>query len=196
MKLRLLLVLAILCFATSAIASSMAGGPTGAKAPAPNGYTLILSENFNYPDGSDLQEIQNIFAEGQFALGDIGFCEPGAVCPSSWEGYNAPPGVSDWVRFMDVPGVGYEAWLVSDPYYFTFIYGPRDINQMIADGFAQPGDAMGYNAGSIYTEAPDGYPSYYNGYTIWSDTPEPGTLMLLGSGLVGLAGFAKRRLLG
>jgi hypothetical protein len=49
-------------------------------------------------------------------------------------------------------------------------------------GFESDNDTVGY----INPETPEG--------TVIGETPEPNTLLLLGSGLVGLAGFARRRI--
>jgi PEP-CTERM motif len=59
------------------------------------------------------------------------------------------------------------------------------------EGFLQAGSPLGLNAIEIYSSAPD---MAIDNLTL--ATPEPASLLMLGSGLLGLAGLARRRLLG
>jgi hypothetical protein len=189
MRLRLLLVVALTLFATTAFANSIQVGENGVTKIVKGPAAIDLFEGAN--DSSSITPLSPVF------LGDIGLCEPGTGgCPGSWEGFNPPKNVSDWVRFADNPSFGgYVAIFYSDPYLPIFIYGPGDIALMIADGYAQPGDSMGNNSGSILMEV--GPPTPYGSYNFWSDTehtPEPGSLMLFGTGLLSIGGLLRRKI--
>jgi len=133
------------------------------------------------------------------ALGDILLCEPGYTCPSSVHGAIDPndPMWSDLVRFADVPALGgYVVILYSESMIPDFVYGPGDINLMIADGFALPGNFMGDNSGAVIPEtAPFTEYAVYHIYSDANETevPEPGTVLLVGAGLLGLANSLRKR---
>lgn len=155
---------------------------------------INLYEGFSCPDDTMCQEI-TITPLFPFALGDILLCQPGFQCPSMVEGTidGTNPMWSDVVRFADLGpnNGGYVAIFYSDPLNPNFIFGPNDINLMIAAGFAQPGDVMGGNSGQVLLETT---PTPYGNYLFWSEIPEPGTLSLLGAGVLAAAGAIRRRL--
>lgn len=159
--------------------------------PAPADTFTDLYENAS--------EISYTVLPNQVALGDILLCEPGFTCVPPLNGTIDPsdPMWSDLVRFANIPDLGYVAILYSDPKIPSFIYGPNDITQMIADGFAKPGDYMGDNSGMFIPETAP-YTTYAV-YHIWSDVnesevPEPATLLLFGTGLLGLGKALHKRL--
>lgn len=143
-------------------------------------------------------EISVTVLPGWVALGDIVLCEPGCQCPGSVQGIFDPndPEWSDVVRFAHTQQ-GYVAILYSDLQLPSYIYGPGELDKMITDGFAQPGDFMGTNSGMVIPETAP-YTSFAV-YRVWSDVnetevPEPASLLLFGAGLLGLGKSLRKRL--
>ena len=102
-----------------------------------------------------------------------------------------------------VANVQFAAWAVGDPTVANATYDPyyaaneTAINQLLSNAFsnATPADLNNYNNYELYVptrwDSSDGEPQTFIGP---APAPEPGTLALLGSGLLGMGGIFRRKM--
>lgn len=193
MKGRILLItLAVLC-STYAFAASMPGAAVSTSGPslgtvvhnvgsygshcdgdfgAGTGVCILL-EDFTAPDTGPLADVTGnpivISPNNDIVTGTVGIFEPDGVT------------LSDVLIFNFTQGIGTTVQLTSDPNnFFTSNF----------DGLTNEAPcALGSTEGCVALW------SVGNQYLVISDLPEPSTIMLLGSGLVGAYCFVRRRLM-
>jgi hypothetical protein len=192
LKERILVVvtLAVLC-STYVFAASM---PSGAGAASSAPATVIHSTgsfgshcdgDFGAGTGICFLFEDNIETTVGDVTGNAIFLSPNNDVSTGVVGIFEPDGVtlSDELNFQFRPGSGTFVQLFSDPNNLPFTFNGTTNELPCGPGLPE---------GCLATWAPFGTAN--NQYFVFSDTPEPSTIMLLGSGLFGAFCFVRRRL--
>jgi hypothetical protein len=108
---------------------------------------------------------------------------------------------------QEITNIQFAAWAVGDPSVANHTYDPyytgqdaSDINQLLFDASlaASTEPSSFYNSYELYVptnwSSSDGEPQTFIGDAAPAATPEPGSLALLGTGLLGMGGVFRRRM--
>ena len=160
-------------------------------APYPNGATTTVSVGPAVNNGTmtsgDIYSFLGLGSQitNSFNFGNMVACDTGVGCTNgSLNGSNAP-----------LFGQTITGYVITTFSIGTTNFGPQDLLDFT--GTLPIGSyvaAIGINGIDPKTGKPEGWAVPFTESGIVATTPEPGSLLLLGAGLVGLAVFASRRL--
>ncbi len=107
----------------------------------------------------------------------------------------------------EITNVQMAAWVISDLTVANSTYDPyytgsneTAINNLLSEAYsnATPGDLSNYNNFQVYVptswDSSEGVPQTFLGMTPPAATPEPGSLALLGTGLLGMGSMFRRKM--
>jgi PEP-CTERM motif-containing protein len=184
-RILLIVALAVLC-STYAFADSMPGSAVASSQPRPRTVIHSTGSFGSHCDGdfganTGICFLFEDFTADTDVTGNAILISPNNDVVTGVVGIFEPDGVSlsDELVFNFQPGVGTFVQLFSDPNTLPFTFNGTTNEAPCGPGVSEGCVAI-WNVGNVYN--------------VVSDTPEPSTIMLLGSGLFGAFRLVRRRL--